>query len=122
MSELAIVSLGSLAQWTTVALMLIVAWRLSAGGAGTAVQELSKANEVLTKRVHELGSEVRDLRVENAKLRQRTDFHAVLGVFEERAEERMARMEQRADERAEKMLKVLELIADRLGSDDNHRG
>src|SRR5581483_5079828 len=62
-------------------------YRLSRGGGGSAVNELAKANEVLTTRLREerhakeqLGGEVRDLRVELGELRGRTDFAAALAA------------------------------------------
>lgn len=99
---------GSIPAWVTLALLLAVGFRLSRGGGGAAVQELSKANEVLSRRVNELGREVRDLRVENGKLRERTDFAAVIATHERRAEARAA-----------KTLTVLDLIAARLGPEPN---
>lgn len=89
-------------------LTLAVSWRVSKGGGGSAVTELSKANEVLTHRVKELGDEVRDLRIENAKLKARTDYQAVISEHEKRAQARH-----------EAQLHVLELIASRLGPDPN---
>lgn len=94
-----------------------VAWRIAQGGGSSAVTELSEANRVLTQRLHdlrdeyqkkidELGAQVRDLRVENAELRSRTDYQAVINEHEKRAAERHAAT-----------LKVLELIASRLGPD-----
>lgn len=97
---------GSLAQWLPVLFVAAIAWRISRGGGGAAVSELSASNRVLEKRVHELGAEVRDLRIENAELRQRTDFGAVI-----------AEHEARAQERHEGTLKVLNLIAARLGKE-----
>src|SRR6185437_11883673 len=102
----AALSIGTLGQWFTFAAVLFAAWRLSRGGGGAAVTELSKANEVLTRRVSELGAEVRDLKIENERLRNRTDFSAVI-----------AQHEDRALERHERTLDVLGLIADRLGPD-----
>lgn len=69
---------GNLPNWILIALALMVAWRVSRGGGGSAVTELSKANEVLEKRVHDLGAEVRDLRIEKASLEARTDFEGSL--------------------------------------------
>lgn len=66
-------------RWLPFVLAAGFAWRLSRGGGGSAVSELSKANEVLTRRVQELGDEVRDLRVENASLKSRTDYQASIG-------------------------------------------
>lgn len=105
---LAAVTVGSVAQWFTLGVVVFGAWRLTAGGTGSAVTELSKANEVLTHRVQELGAEVRDLRIENERLKGRTDFAAVI-----------AQHEQRAQARADKTLIVLGLIADRLGAEPN---
>src|SRR5207253_9358680 len=92
-----------------------VAWRVSRGGGGAAVSELAIANKVLEERIHQLreeyqakvdmlGAEIRDLRVENAELRTRTDYKAVIDGHEIRAEERAGRL-----------LTVLDLIASRLG-------
>jgi cell division protein FtsB len=90
-----------------------VAWRVSRGGGSAAVTVLSEANKVLENKMHEqqrkideLGAEVRDLRVENAELRSRTDYQAVINEHEKRANERHGAT-----------LKVLELIAARLGPD-----
>lgn len=105
---LAVAQLGSVAQWLTIVAVTAAGWRLSRGGAGSAVQELSAANKVLEHRKEELGAQVRDLLVENAALKQRTDFQAVMSGHEERAQQRN-----------EAILHVLELIADRLGPDNN---
>jgi hypothetical protein len=83
--------------WLALAFALAVAWRISRAGGGSAVSELSKANEVLTRRVNELGAEVRDLRAANAELSTRTDF---------------------AQMRSAATLRVLDLIASRLGPDE----
>jgi outer membrane murein-binding lipoprotein Lpp len=93
--------------WLALAFALAVAWRISRAGGGSAVSELSKANEVLTRRVNELGAEVRDLRAANAELSTRTDFAAV-----------MEHHEQAAQMRSAATLRVLDLIASRLGPDE----
>lgn len=100
-------------------LTLAVAWRVSTGGGAAAVTELSEANKVLSQRIHdlrndyerkisELGAQVRDLKIENAKLLARTDYRAVMNEHETRAQSRH-----------EAQLHVLELIASRLGPDDS---
>lgn len=99
---------GDLAQWAGVAVVLLVCWRITRGGGGSAVQELSEANRVLTKAKEELGGQVRDLLIENTSLRHRTDYAAV-----------MERHERQAQERHVATLKVLDLIAKRLGPDPN---
>lgn len=98
--------LHELPSWGLFVLALAVAWRLTRGGGGSAVSELSKANEVLTRRVQELGGEVRDLRVENERLRSRTDFAAVIATHEEHAQQRH-----------DSQLRILALMAERLGAD-----
>lgn len=98
--------ISELPSWSLLALALAAAWRVTRGGAGSAVDELSKANGVLTNRVQELGGEVRDLKVQNAELRSRTDFSAVIAKHEERAQDRHTAQ-----------LNILALIARRLGAD-----
>jgi hypothetical protein len=104
-------ALTTVSQWFGIVVMVAIAWRVARSGGSTAVSELSQVNHVLEDRVHKLGAEVRDLRVENAELRARTDFAAVIGVHEERAAER-----------AEKTLAVLDLIASRLGPEGDCLG
>lgn len=101
------IHLQTVASWSTVLVALFIAWRISKGGGGSAVSELSKANEVLEKRIHELGAEVRDLRVENTALKARTDFNAVMQLHEERAAAR-----------SEKILVVLNMIAEKIGGNE----
>lgn len=104
---LAILSGNDIIQWASLALLAFTLWRITRGGGGSAVQELSAANRVLEKRNHDLGAEVRDLRIEVEKLRARTDFAAV-----------MAQHEEQAQKRAEGILTVLDLIAGKLGTDE----
>lgn len=91
-------------QWASLAILAFTLWRISRGGGGSAVQELTAANRVLERRNVELGAEVRDLRVKVAELEQRTDFSSV-----------MREHERKAEQRTEKLLHVLDLIAQRLG-------
>lgn len=112
---------GTLAELLIAALSLsltfAVAWRVSKGGGGAAVSELSEANRVLEGRLHELrrdyeqkieklGEEIAALRVKNGELAARTDYKAVIDEHERRAQQR-----------AERLLAVLDLIASRLGAD-----
>lgn len=69
---------NDLLQWTSLGILAVTIWRITRGGGGSAVQELSAANRVLEKRNHQLGAEVRDLRVRVAELEQRTDFATAL--------------------------------------------
>lgn len=123
---------GTLPTWILVGFALFVAFRVSKGGGGSAVSELSKANEVLTRRTHELGAEVRDLKIENERLKARTDFaQALTPVLESIAQgtnasearqvaimDAQASHEDRAQERHARTLGVLDLIAKRLGKEE----
>lgn len=75
-------------EWLTLIVAAGVAWRLTRGGGGAAVTELSKANEVLTHANDAKGAEIRDLRIEVSALKARTDFEAVMLNHEKRAQER----------------------------------
>lgn len=100
---------GDVAQLVLVLALALGLWRLTRGGAGYAVQELSAANRVLERRNHELGAQVRDLRIKLARLESRTDFAAVMDAHERNAAARSAAV-----------LQVLDLIASRLGPDPGH--
>lgn len=115
--------LGSLPTWILVAIALAAAWRVSLSGGGSAVSELEKANKVLERALHdervkaqekydELGAQVRDLRIENAELRGKTDVALAINEWG-------TGHERRAQERHEAALVVLDLIARRLGPDPN---
>lgn len=121
--------LGTLPTWILVVLALTVAWRVTRGGGGSAVSELSKANEVLTNAVHEerekreaLGAEVRDLRAENAALGERTDFAKALAGQAATSEGHIlttiAAHETRAIERHAQLVVILELVAKKLGKEE----
>ena len=100
---------ADLVQIATVCILVLGLWRVTRGGGGAAVQELTAANKVLERRNHELGSEVRDLRIRVAELTTRTDFAGV-----------MAEHERNAAERTDRILAVLDLIAKRLGPEPDH--
>lgn len=110
---------GTLPNWILVALALIVAWRVSRGGGGAAVSELSESNKVLERKLQEvrdtMGGEIRDLRIENGELRGRTDVAVAIGPVLEWT----LKHELRAQERHDATLRVLDLIAARLGPDPN---
>lgn len=83
------------------------------------MSELSAANSVLERSLRDerdkLGSEIRDLRVENGELRGRTDVAiALMPVIEWTTVH-----EKRAAERHEATIVVLDLIAQRLGPEPN---
>jgi hypothetical protein len=110
---------GTLPTWILVGMALFVAWRVSKGGAGSAVSELSAANQVLERSLTDtrdrLGAEIRDLRIENGELRGRTDVAiALMPVID------WTQMhEKRAQERHDATIVVLDLIAARLGPEPN---
>lgn len=103
---------------------LAAAWRISRGGGAGAVSELSRANEVLEKALRDervareqLGGEVRDLRIENSSLREKTNFAGALTAALQPLVEWTHEHEKRDQERYESQLKVMGLIAERLGPD-----
>lgn len=91
-----------------VALGFFTAWRVTRGGAGSAVQELTAANKVLEHRKDELGAEVRDLKAENAALKARTDYEASLTAALGPLAEALGTHERGARERSEALLKILD--------------
>jgi len=105
---------GTIPTWLLVLITLAVMWRVTRGGGGSAVSELSKANEILDKKNHDLGSEVRDLRIENEGLKARTDFAAALAEGLKPVTDWTALHERRAQERHEASVHALEAIRDRM--------
>jgi len=101
---------------------LFAAWRISRGGGSSAVSELSKANEVLTKANHakesllsEKDRNIRLLEDQLAELRTRADFGASISLafdaHEKRANIRHDETERRAEARFDKQLGILDLLA-----------
>lgn len=109
---LAALSHVDLPSWILLAVALLVAWRVTRGGGGSAVTELSAANGVLEKRVHELETQVSELRHENLALAARTDFTQALSPLLVATETHEAR----AVERSTRILSVLDTIAERLAA------
>jgi len=105
---------GTIPTWLLVLITLAVMWRVTRGGGGSAVSELSKANEILDKKNHDLGAEVRDLRIENEGLKARTDFAVALAEGLKPVIDWTALHEQRALERHEASVHALEAIRDRM--------
>lgn len=112
---LAVDIVGTIPGWLTLVFLAGSALYVMRHGGSTAIEELSKANDYLGKRVQSLGGEVRDLKVQNAELRGRTDIAAVLSPLIDWT----AHHEARAQERHEATLKLLALIAERFGPDED---
>lgn len=101
---------GTIPTWLLLALALGAAWRLSRGGGGTAISELSKANEVLTNALEKQKQISADQAKQIAALELKTDV--VLAVTP-----MIAAHEHNAQERHEATVRVLEAISGKLTKD-----
>lgn len=82
-------------------------------GGGAALEQLERANRILTRRVDEQDATIAQQSAELAKLRLETNVtKAIAPVLEA-----LRHHEERAAERSDKTLNVLQLIADQLGKD-----
>lgn len=101
---------GSVPTWAILVVGIFAAWRVSRGGGGSAVTELSAANQVLEdrdrRRQHELEAQAGKI----AALESKTDV--VLAVTPLIAEH-----ERHSQERHDATIKVLEAIRDQIHSD-----
>jgi hypothetical protein len=107
--------LGTIPGWLTVGGIILAAWIFYRGGGGTAISTLSEANRVLEKRVQGLEQQSNLDNMTIAELRGRTDVALALSPILEWT----VQHETRAQERHDKTLLVLDLIARRLGPDAN---
>ncbi len=106
---------GTIPGWITLIGVGIVAWLLYRGGTGTAVGGLQDTNRELERQIRERDGKISALERINAELRATKDVSiAILPVIES-----MKGHEVRAQERHEGSMKVLALIAERLGPDPN---
>lgn len=101
---------GSLPTWLILVMGIAVAWRLSRGGGGSAVSELSKANEVLERANKTKDAQVEGLQIEVAHLKTRTDIAQALKPLTDMI---MAN-EERAQARFEKTVEALEIVLAKL--------
>lgn len=92
-----------------------VGWLYVRGGTGTALGGLQLANRELVRQVRALTERVESLEVENAKLRAETNVAEVIAPVIRAVEAH----ESSAARRSEATLRVLDLIAARLGPDDD---
>lgn len=116
------VSLGTLEALGLFALTFAVAWRASRSTGG-ALGEVERAKDVLEHALKDeradhqrtkdtMGAEIRDLRVQVSALQARTDVAMAIEAWG-------AGHEERAQQRHEGLVVVLDLIAKRLGKDDD---
>lgn len=73
--------IGSAPSWLLLAVALGVSYRVTKGGGGTAVTELSKSNEVLKETLDEERGKGVELRARITVLEQKTDVSQVLQPF-----------------------------------------
>lgn len=101
---------GSIPTWALLIMGLFVAWRVTKGGGGSAVSELSVANQVLEdrdkRRQHEMEAQAGKI----AALESKTDV--VLAVTPLISEH-----ERHSQERFEATIQVLEAIRDQIHAD-----
>ena len=113
MGLVAVSWLGTLPAWLTFMGVIGAAWAVWRGGGGTALSTLQTANRVLEERVHELELQGKRDAATIAELTGKTDLALAIKPFMEWA----STHEERAVERHAGTLKVLDLIAERLGPD-----
>lgn len=116
MTASALSTWGSVPAWITSIVVVAAAWSFRRGGGGTAIASLEAANRVLEKRVQDLEHQAHEKDRMISELKGRTDVSIALTPLLEISQ----RHERQAQERHEKTLIVLDLIAARLGSDGDN--
>lgn len=101
---------GSVPTWALLVMAIIVAWRVTKGGAGSAVSELSASNQALEKALEKSKSTAETQAKQIAALEAKTDV--VLAVTP-----LMAEHERHAQERHGATIEVLEAIRDQIHAD-----
>lgn len=116
---------GTVSGWFTVLLLLAGLWVFLRGGGGVALGHLREANEVLTgtiqeqeRKLQEGATRLREAEREISELRGRTDVSLAIAQALVPIIEWSNSHEQRAQERHEASLGILQLIADRLGPEE----
>lgn len=126
MHTLAAIQWGTLPGWLTLAALVGAAfWLPRRGGSGPAIESLEANNRVLEKRVHELEQQGKVDAGIIAELRGRTDVTLALAPIVEWSTAHEVRAQQRHEAMLrgqDGTLKVLDLIAHRLGDDPNGNG
>jgi hypothetical protein len=111
--------LSQLEPWLIIAAGLVgVAWLNKRGHTGDALNSLQTANKILHDDKAELRRRNAELIAENAALHNKTDFAAALTPLKVEIENH----ERRAEERSQKLIVILDLIAERLGNEANMDG
>ena len=103
---------GSAPTWLLLVIAVGATWRVTKGGGGAAVEELSKANEILEKALNREREDGIDRQRRISALEAKTDV--VLAVTP-----LMADHEKRAEERHKGVVEVLEAIRDSIASSTN---
>lgn len=98
---------GSLPTWILVGIGLIFAWRITKGGGGSAVSELTAANAVLTHALNEQRQVTDNQSKEIAALQGKTDVVLAITPL-------MQAHEQKAQDRHDSTVKVLTEMSDSL--------
>lgn len=97
--------------WLTFAVVVVVAWLVYRGGGSGALSTLRTANDVLERKVKDDAARIRTLEARVLELQSRTDVAEAVTPVQRAIE----RHEERAQERGERLLTILNLIAERLG-------
>lgn len=110
---MAAASWGTIPNWATLIALLAFGLMLIRGGAGQAVEGLQATNRELQRQISVLQEKVHELTKENAELRGRTDVAIALTPIIDWSTQH----ETRAQDRHDKTMVVLDLIAQRLGKE-----
>lgn len=109
--------LGTLPSWLTLLTIAALGYVYLRGGSGTAVSGLQDTNRELVRQIHELQNENTDLRERVRTLEAMTDVATALVPVVAALEAH----ETRAQQRHNGTLRVLDLVAAKLGPEPNGR-
>lgn len=109
---------GSVAGYLTLAALLVGLYLFYKGGGGVALGHLRDANSVLTDALAAQADKLSHAERELSELRGRTDVSIAIAAAIGPISEWSASHEQRAQARHEAQMVIMELIASRLGPDD----
>lgn len=104
-------TLGTLPGWLTLLTLMVVGYLLVRGGTGTAVSGLQDTNRELVRQIGALKDENTELRGRVRALEAKTDVSEALVPVVKALQDH----EQRAAERHDGTLHILELVAERIG-------